>query len=305
MAIRAGRCRGIVVAALLGTVFFAALLQLQKDVTFAALSHEAPRLDAVCAGGQCGKHLPKYHAILLSQKSASHRSSEALVCSGAQPANRERHIIGQVCLRETAPVLATTAVYWRDNQRREIGGFGGDVSVATAVNNHNVVVGYANTANVPAIRGFRWSEAKGVEALPRLVDGVPAEPMDINDAGVVVGRAGTSFFANEPVYWDAHGAIHQLPRLYKTSDVGVLAINNHGVMVGQELAPDFEPEARLWLNGRVYRLQDLVPNLPDGYRLRAATSVNDAGDIVANASVPEEGQVRIVTLLLKADPASR
>lgn len=281
--VRAGRCMGIVAAALVGTAFFA------------ALSRETP-----------GDAAPAYRAALLSHSArAPQGAAEELVCQSAQATHRDRLVTGQVCLPGGATALATTAVNWRDDERRDIGGLGGEVSVATAVNNHNVVVGYANTPNVPAIRAFRWSESKGIEALPRLVEGVPAEPKDINDSGVVVGRAGTSFFANEAVFWDARGAIHRLPRLYKTSDIGVLAINNHGVMVGQELAPDFEPEARLWMNGRVYRLQSLVPNLPEEYRLRAATSINDDGDIVANASVLDKGQVRLVTVLLKAGAGPR
>jgi uncharacterized membrane protein len=191
-----------------------------------------------------------------------------------------------------------TAVYWINGQVHEIGNLGGSSGTAVAINNSNVAAGYSNTPGPPALKPFRWTQAGGIEVLPQLVNGVPAVPADINDAGIIVGRAGVSLFANEAVYWDTDDSIHPLPRLHNTSDIGVLAINNDGVMVGQEMAPDAFPEARLWWDGAAYNLQDLATGIPEGYRLLEATGINDNGDIIATALTVVGKNIQHFTVML-------
>ncbi len=190
-----------------------------------------------------------------------------------------------------------SSLYWTNGLVKEIGGFGGPASEASAVNNNGVVVGYSNiAAGQPAIP-YIWTGPNQLNPLPQYIEGVPAVPADINDNNVVVGRAGLSLFQNIPVYWDASGDIHALPTVTTNPvDVGVLAVNNDEVMVGFELVDDFE--ARLWLDGEVYVLQDYVTNLPAGITLARAVDVNDSGQIVVEAHTIVEDQIQFITVLL-------
>lgn len=229
----------------------------------------------------------------------------ANLSSWASDINDSGMIVGAV---ETAPGGMfggpTTAVYWQDGVMHQIPTFGGNFGSAVAVNNNNVVVGSANTADNTTARPFTWSADGGLVELSQLIGGVPAMAADINDAGIVVGRAGTSFFSNEAVYWDAGGQIHQLARFYDTTDAGVLAINNAGIMVGQEQGElDWTPEARLWYNDQVYHLQDLVVNLDPSIHLREAVAINDFGDIMVNAQMIVDGEIQQFAVLLTAIPS--
>ena len=199
----------------------------------------------------------------------------------------------------------TSTLYWLNGALHDIGGLGGTSSNASAVNNHSVITGSANMFDFGPLHPYRWTEGGGFEVLPQLVAGVPSSTSDINDHGVVVGRGGVSLAQNRPVYWDAAGNLHQLAQLDAAAiDVGVLGVNNDHVMVGFELASSsFEFEARLWFDETPYHLQDLVTGLPDGAVLRRATEINEHGQIVVEASVPNGRGVEFITVVLSPVPA--
>jgi hypothetical protein len=201
----------------------------------------------------------------------------------------------------TGPV----AVYWQQGEVHRIEGIdemGGDYAVATAINENGTIVGVTNTIDLVPIQAFRWPRGGALELLPALFEGDVGDPHDVNDAGVMVGRAGTPEAESLAVYWDEDGDIHELPRLHDTPHVEAVAISNDGVIVGHEMSPEFiTTEARLWLDGEVYDLEDLVPALPEEYELIRAEDINDDGEVVAHASVADGGPIRHVTLLLKPD----
>jgi hypothetical protein len=200
----------------------------------------------------------------------------------------------------------SVAVYWQDGQIHRIGGvddLGGNAGGATAVSGSDIIVGYSNTAEVPAIQPFRWRRPDAFEILPTFAEGDVGTPQDVNEAGVTVGRAGGPLpgLLNAAVYWDVDGSIHQLPGLDDTPEMNALAINNRGVIVGYEMSPELiSSGARLWIDGEVHDLQDLVP-LPEEYRLTSAVDINDNDEVVAIASVEDGGPVRHVTFLLRPD----
>ncbi len=199
----------------------------------------------------------------------------------------------------------TAAVYWQNGQIHVIGGFGGDYSVASAVNEHGVVAGHSNAAPGQAVRAYRWTEGGGFETLESLIANMPTLAQDINDSGVVVGHAALSLFANVPVYWDEQGNLHTLGQLDANAiDVSVLGINNDNVMVGFELVSDtFRPEARLWIGGEVFDLNDLVAGLPEGMLLSSAVDINDLGQIIVEAQMEVDGQLQFFSVLLTPVPA--
>jgi len=204
------------------------------------------------------------------------------------------------------PFSPKAAVYWQDGEIHRIEAvddLGGRAASAVAVSENGTIVGHSNTSDLQAIQPFRWRRPDAVEMLPTLEEGHVGAPHDVNEAGVTVGRDGGPLpeAINEAVYWDEAGNIHLLPGLYDTPEINALGINNRGVIVGSEMTPEFvTTEARLWLDGEVNDLQDLVP-LPPEYRLMSAVDINDDDDIIAIAAVEDGGPVRFVTLLLRPD----
>jgi uncharacterized membrane protein len=213
-------------------------------------------------------------------------------------------IVGQG--RVSQQVVA--AVYWQDGEIHRIEGvdaLGGGLAGAVAVNEGGTIVGFSNTADIKKIQAFRWDGSGPIEVMPSLFEGWVGEAIDVNDAGVAVGRSGDDF-ENRAVYWDEDGAIHELPHLYDTDEFIAFAINNDGVIVGYEFAPSDEAgavygEARVWIEGEVYDLEDLVPDLPEEYQLRKAVDINDEGQVLAHSAVEDGGPIRNVTLLLRPD----
>jgi hypothetical protein len=207
-------------------------------------------------------------------------------------------IVGQASVSR----FVEAAVYWQDGEIHRLDGLdvlGGNYAVAVAVNERGMIVGFSNTTDVAAgMQAFRWDGSGPIEFLPALSEGGSGEPSDVNQAGVVVGGSGS-----RAVYWDEQGEIHALPDLYDTDSVQALAINDHGVIVGYEVEPPNAAgvsygEARVWIDGDVYDLEDLLVELPEEYQLRSAVDINDEGQVLAHASIEDGGPIRTVTLLL-------
>lgn len=188
-----------------------------------------------------------------------------------------------------------------------IPGLGLGSPAATAVNDNRVVVGYDHELFEP-YRPFRWTPAGGAEELPALVTEMPATAHDVNNAGVIGGRAALTLFQNKAVYWDDEGVIHDLPSVHPYgpsdfADVQVLALNESSSMVGYELSDLTDGfEARVWIDGSVYELQDLVDGLSNDYKLEQAVDINDAGDILVQASTIVDGNIQFVSVLLTPVP---
>jgi uncharacterized membrane protein len=198
----------------------------------------------------------------------------------------------------------TSSVYWTDGQIHEIGGLGGDLSLATGVNGHGVVAGYANAGVQEAVRAYRWTEGGGFEVLGSFIDNMPTLANDINDHGIVVGHAALSPWANTAVYWDADGQVHELGGVDPgASDMTVRAVNNAGIMVGRELDSSFSFQALLWMDGQAYDLNSLVAGLPSGFVLADARDVNESGQIIVEAHAMVDGQFEFYSVLLTPVPA--
>ncbi len=112
----------------------------------------------------------------------------------------------------------------------------GGRSEATAVNNHEVIVGTTRLAEDFTDRAFIYDDEHGMQALANSPD-VISFALDINDNNWVVGQAGSE------KYWDSFGFLWtpedgmiDLNTLVPESFIGTIrtatAINNAGVIIG-------------------------------------------------------------------------
>lgn len=136
----------------------------------------------------------------------------------------------------------------------------GGVSYAYAINNPapngtfgTVVGGSEVTAGFGTHTGFRWTETRGIEALPPLVAGSWSWASALNDANVIVGAAGTElpYPIQHAAKWS--GAASRPPSA--PTDLGILpgdsiaasvAINGAGRSVGFSAHPSTGNTAVAW-----------------------------------------------------------
>jgi len=174
-----------------------------------------------------------------------------------------------------------------------------------AINNVGQAVGVVSLAEGNGYRAARW-ENGSLTLLPEPgVTYFDSDAVDINDAGVIVGRQ-TEYIPNcvvSPLYgplgcrpaakWE-NGALVTLPILGGLGDSNAIDINNSGQIVGQGsllLSPtgggDSQPisaaRAVLWQNGTMTELGTLLEE-------SSADAINDAGEIVG-ASVSPTGTI--------------
>jgi len=119
-------------------------------------------------------------------------------------------------------------------------GFGINAMRGWAINNAGEMAlsGYTtSTRNSPTILGLRWTFGSSTASLiPRVYTGgnPVSEAMDINEAGIVVGRAHVASGAYIRAYKHARNAasVDFLPELFESSPSSAVAINNAGYIVG-------------------------------------------------------------------------
>lgn len=179
---------------------------------------------------------------------------------------------------------------------------GGTHGFATAVNNRDQVVGWAEvgeedpTCNEPQLLGFQaaiWDTRRGtMSALPPLGDDTASAATAINDRGQVVGISGDcsnavgGFSARHAVMWQ-DGQVTEIGDLGGDAWNTPMAINQQGLVVGfanQEGAEGgaFHEEAFRWTR------QDGVEGLGmlDGDVRSQALGVNGRGQIVGLSRGP-------------------
>lgn len=173
---------------------------------------------------------------------------------------------------------------------------------AKKINRTGIVIGSASldrpagaTTGLRGLRGIRWdaggnpTELLGYDASAS--GNMSSSALDINDEGVVVGRAsrmtsGGGAIGTRPTYWNANSGLpNELPGHLTAAGTGetgeALSINNLGVIVGKlsNSAYSFNG-AMLWLPGEQLAIQ-LATLLPagSGWKLGTATHITDTGFI--------------------------
>ena len=149
----------------------------------------------------------------------------------------------------SAAVLFTSAFQAAPPPVVDLGTLGGALSLATAINDQQQVVGYSVDATNVDLRAFLWEDGV-MRALPTL-DGFSVAT-DINDLGVAVGNSRDAGFVDRAVRWQ-DGGIEALETPPGAHSCGATAVNNHGAIVGVcDRLPDHY--GVLWQNGAIVDL---------------------------------------------------
>lgn len=222
--------------------------------------------------------------------------------SFAQALNVSGTVVGTARVSSTR----TQAFLWRDfnangtsdpGEMRNLGGLSPTAdSTAFDVNDADVVVGEIALPELPGhYEAFVWSDANGNFAndpgeLHRLgsLGGFYSRATAINALGEI---AGSSYIEGDETllafrYRDVdHNGVNDpgemvaLPALGSYSNHGGLDIDRSGAVVGFAASPT-DTRACLWVDDRVFDLNDQLVSNPAGFKLAVASAINDAGWIV-------------------------
>lgn len=165
--------------------------------------------------------------------------------SGAATAINDRgEVVGisGLCDQAVGRYSAIHAVLWQNNHATDLGNLGVPAwNTPMAINEHGVVVGFANVSGGGSAGNFNahafiWTAAGGMRDLGTLPGDSISEALGINDEGVIVGE---SCGANgcRAVLWRHNGGIVDINTLvapgYTDQLVFANDINDAGVITGQ------------------------------------------------------------------------
>jgi probable HAF family extracellular repeat protein len=176
------------------------------------------------------------------------------------------------------------AVFWQDGKPTAIEGLQGPIREATDINEAGQITGWM-IHPVTGI-GFLWDEGVATILGP-VPNGQSSSPQAINDNGEIVGHGripcdcSPHAFARQAFLW-SKGQWTMLGTLPGLSESVAYDVNNSSQVVGYGWNFGSSATAFLWENGVMHDLNDLVA-LPDGLELDVARSINDAGQILADA----------------------
>lgn len=185
------------------------------------------------------------------------------------------------------------AVLWTAGVPQDLGTLGGDVSVASGVNESGVVVGVSNLQLGGLVRGFRWTSVNGMEQLVGFAAGARTWASDVNDAGLIAGDA-DSANGRKAVVWSALDTFRVLDDWPGDTTSEARAINTRGEVVGRGIGATIE--ARLWKNDEVFNLTAMVST--GELEMYGASDINDAGQILGSAFDKTTDPWRAVSVLL-------
>lgn len=200
-------------------------------------------------------------------------------------------------------------VWWNSTGvMQDLGTFGGTHATATAINNNGQIVGttyytVSGTSWLSGERGFIWDPNAGSSLLPLYPGDSASRATALNDAGQVVGTAGTIAFGALPnsghysaqniVLWpNATSTPANLVSItgYSGYDGPRLAINNNEQVVGYG--------SLLWQGGTWIDLNSLLkPSL--GWTISGAAALNDLGQVIGQGTFNNQTQA----YLMSPDPS--
>jgi len=205
--------------------------------------------------------------------------------------------LGQVVGHASLLGDSVTHAFFYDGAMHDLGTLGGgNGSVATAINDYGQIVG---SAQFPGNIQHAFLYDGTMHDLGTL-GGTNSWAVGINNQGQIVGNAQVAGGAYHAFLYD--GTMHDLGSL--GGGVAVDAINNHGQVVGGSGVPaGGGSHAYLYDHGVMVDLNSLV-NLPLGVTLIEGLAINDAGQILALTSVPNDTQYHTFLLTPVPEPSS-
>lgn len=164
----------------------------------------------------------------------------------------------------------------------DLGDLGGGSSLATDINNSNVVVGWSFLAS-GAQRAFRWNHESGMVDLGTLPGHDFSRATAIDDNGRVLGLSGLGGTLDQRiVVWSSSGAITELGvPLPNASQGDASDFNADGEVVGWELAPG----QRAWHWSSSGGRYDITADAPPDRQISGASQINAFGLVVGTSAV--------------------
>ncbi len=249
-----------------------------------------------------------FHAMEWSNNVVTDLESlgDASNCSNALAINDQGETVGTSengRLDPVTGVLQLRAVLWKNGKIENLGTFGGNHSLASAINNRGQIVGFSlnkipdpfslfdfgigGFTNGTETRAFLWENGHMQDL--QTLGGPDAWATFVNERGQIAGHSYTNSTPNrtgiptqDPFLWTKEAGMSDLGTLGGT--VGLPSgLNNRGQVIGQSyLAGDQIPHPFLW-DG-----QKMVDMFTDGIggNFQIANAINDAGEIVGGAAFP-------------------
>jgi probable HAF family extracellular repeat protein len=209
---------------------------------------------------------------------------------------------------ETDPLLPGfpegRGVLWQDGQIIDLGTFGGNESMAAAVNSRGQVVGsalnttadpfslldllYCGSSNGTQSRAFLWQDGEKQD-LGTLGTGNDALAFFVNEAGQVAGFAYTNSTPNpttglptfHPFLWDKEKGMQDLGSFGGTAVINLNGLNQRGQVVGSLTLPgDATWHPFLWDGKKLIDLGTFGGDQDYG------NWINDAGEVVGQGAFP-------------------
>lgn len=191
----------------------------------------------------------------------------------AKAMNGHGDVVGQ---SETSNGMARAFVWRQDDGTIDLGTFGGSYSQANDINDHGVVVGWADGHG--ARMAFTWREGVMTVLESSRTDGLGANAQAINNEGVIAGGIdGEAWGVTHAALWDENGEMHVLPGLADTISMAN-DINDRGTLVGT-FDTEHGNRAFVYEGGTVRDLNEFAP-AGSGWTFERAVSISENGKIV-------------------------
>jgi probable HAF family extracellular repeat protein len=186
----------------------------------------------------------------------------------------------------------TDPFLWQNGHMTDLGTLGGDMGQTSWLNDRGEVVGFSFLAGDTTLHPFLWNGGPMVDL--GTLGGSSGVASWVSNSGDVVGVAQTGAGSWDGFLWH-DGKMVDLAPVDGAPQSSANSVNDQGEAVGNTLDANFnELAAVLWSDGHAYDLNTLVA--PGTEHLTAAQYINDQGDIVSNAELPN-GDQRMVELV--------
>jgi probable HAF family extracellular repeat protein len=179
----------------------------------------------------------------------------------------------------------TRAFLFSNASVTDLGTFGGEDAVLTAVNDQGTFVGFYSTeshADYASHRAFQVQQGGDAQDLGTL-GGTLTTPVAINNRGLVAGFAQRRSGESEAFVYQG-GRLTALGMLPGGRQSFAYGINEPGDIVGASEAGDGSLHATLYRGGRIIDLNAAIPST-SGWRLIEARDINEAGVIVGTGII--------------------